>query len=122
MRTSTPLFGKSVAEDRRAVRRLEDRLADVLADLAHVDVEGRDDLDVLGAVAADLPVQQPDRVVGLLGRVVLEALDQRARAVADPDDRDLDPAHSPSNDPACRGARACELSLAAPGSKQAGFQ
>jgi hypothetical protein len=51
-------LGEVPAEDVGAVGGLEDRLGDVLADLAPVDVEGRHHLDVTGPVAADLPVHE----------------------------------------------------------------
>ena len=64
-----------------------DRLGQVAADLLGVDVERGDELDVADVVVAELDVHQardPRRRVGVL--VVLNALDQRARAVADADD------------------------------------
>ena len=65
------------------------RLGQVDADLALDDVEGRDELDVADVVPAEVDVHQARDelvVVGVL--VVLDALQQRVRAVADADDRD----------------------------------
>ena len=76
-----------------AVRGLEDGLGDVLPHLAHVDVEGRHDFDVARPVATDLPVHEPDSLLRLLVPVVLEPLDQRAGAVPDSHDSDLDRLH-----------------------------
>ena len=55
---------------------LEDGLADVLAHLADVDIEGCHDVDVEGAIATDIPVDQPSGVPGASPPVVLDALDQ----------------------------------------------
>ncbi len=81
------------AEYRRAVGLGEDRAGDVAADLARVDVPRRDDVDVARAVAADFGMKQPGGVVRAV-TVMLEPLDERARAVADPDDGDADLAHA----------------------------
>ena len=81
------------AEDFRAVGGHEDRLGDILADLSRIDVERGDHLDVLGPIAADLPVHQPDGVFGRLPPVILEPLNQRAGAVSDPYNRDPDLVH-----------------------------
>jgi hypothetical protein len=51
-------------EHRGAIGLGEDRLGDVLADLARIHVPGGDDLDVGGFIAADFPVHQAGRVVG----------------------------------------------------------
>ena len=68
-----------------------DRLGQVLADLVLVDVEGGHELDVADVVAAELDVHQArDEVVVLGVLVVVAALDEAARAVADADDRDAD--------------------------------
>ena len=66
------------------------------ADLAAIDVEGGHHLDVLGPVAAELEVQEPPCLVARPRQapVVLDALEQRARAVADARDGDLDAAHA----------------------------
>ena len=62
----------------------EDGLADVEADLGRVDVEGGDDLDVAHVVAAELHVHEAGDGLGRVGvAVVLQALHQRAGAVAD---------------------------------------
>ena len=69
----------------------EDRLGEVLADLLLVDVEGGDELHVADVVAAQLDVHQArDEVAGLRVLVVVAALDEAARAVADADDGDAD--------------------------------
>src|SRR4029079_4620256 len=78
-------------EDERVVRLLVDRLAEVLADLVLVDVEGGHELDVADVVAAEVDVHQArDELVVLRVLVVIAALDEAARAVADADDRDPD--------------------------------
>ena len=58
--------------------------------LADVDVEGRHHLDVEGSVAADLPVEKSHRVCGRRVAVVVDPLDEGARAVPDADDCDAD--------------------------------
>ena len=64
-----------------------DRLGQVEADLLGVDVERGDELDVVDVVVTELDVHQPGDVAGRVGvLVVLDALDQRAGAVADADD------------------------------------
>ena len=78
-------------EDERVVRLRVDRLGQVLADLVLVDVEGGHELDVADVVAAEVDVHQArDEVVDLGVLVVVAALDEAARAVADADDRDAD--------------------------------
>ena len=68
-----------------------DRLGQVLADLVLVDVEGGHELDVADVVAAEVDVHQARDEVVLLGvLVVVAALDEAARAVADADDGDPD--------------------------------
>ncbi len=78
-------LGELSLEDGGVVGLGEDGLFDRLADFALVDVEGGDDLDVLKAVAADVIVHESRRVLGRM-LIELEALDERARAVADADD------------------------------------
>ena len=69
----------------------EDRLGQVLADLLLVDVERRHELHVADVVVAQLDVHQPrDEVAGLGVLVVVAALDEAARAVADAHDGDAD--------------------------------
>src|SRR5262249_46814236 len=69
----------------------EDRLGEVLADLLGVDVEGGRELDVTHVVAAEVHVHQARNLLCRVGvLVVLDALYERARAVADTDDRDAD--------------------------------
>ena len=59
-----------------------------------VDVEGGDELDVADVVVAELDVHQTgDALVGLRVAVVVHALDERAGAVADTDDRYADRGH-----------------------------
>ena len=83
-------------EDRGAVWSRKDGLVHVDADLSLVDVEGGHDLDVRGGVPTDLPVHQANRLIGRLGLVVLNPLQQRARAVADSNHCDLDLIHGVS--------------------------
>ncbi len=69
----------------------EDGPIDVLADLARVDIERRDDVDVAGQILADLGVHQAcHALTATLGGVVMDALDQRARAVTHASDSDAD--------------------------------
>ena len=73
------------------VGRGEDRLAQVLADLVGVDVEGGAELDVADVVAAEIDVHQAgDELVVRGVAVVLDALHERRGAVADADDGDAD--------------------------------
>ena len=68
-----------------------DRLGEVLADLVRVDVEGGRELDVADVVAAEIDVHQPGHArVGIGVLVVVDALHERVRAVADADDGDPD--------------------------------
>src|SRR5581483_6145298 len=70
----------------------EDGLAEVLADLGVVHVEGADELHVADVVAAELHVHQAgDAVAGVGVAVVLDALHEAAGAVADAGDGDADP-------------------------------
>ncbi len=72
----------------RVVRAREDRLAEVLADLLLVDVDGGGELDVVDVISAQIDVHQAGDEVILGGvLVVLDALDQRRSAVAHADDR-----------------------------------
>ena len=88
--TVTPSV-RDLLEDVGVVRLRVDRLGQVLADLVLVDVEGGHELDVADVVAAEVDVHQPGDEVVLLGvLVVVAALDEAARAVADADDRDAD--------------------------------
>ena len=80
-----------VGELDRVVLLGEDRLAEVEPDLVGVDVERGDELDVADVVAAELDVHEAGHVVGRVGvAVVLDALDEAARAVADAGDGDAD--------------------------------
>ena len=74
----------------RAIGRAKIASATSRADLAPVDVPGGDDLEVLGPVAAEVPVRQADLLVGAAVRIMRDALDQRAGAIADADDGDID--------------------------------
>ena len=81
----------SVGELDRVVLAGEDRLGQILADLVGVDVEGGAELDVAHVVAAEVDVHQAGHGLARVGvPVVLDALHERARAVADADDRDAD--------------------------------
>ena len=80
-----------VAELERVVLAGEDRLGEVLADLVGVDVEGGRELDVADVVAAEVDVHEPGDGLGGIGvLVVVDALHERGRAVADADDGDAD--------------------------------
>jgi hypothetical protein len=69
----------------------EDRLAEVLADLLDVDVEGCGELDVTDVIATEVDVHQTRYLlVGIRVLVVLDALHERAGAVAGADDRHAD--------------------------------
>jgi hypothetical protein len=74
----------------------------------------------LGLVAAELGVHQPDRVVGARA-IMLNPLDERASAIADPDDRDVDSAASGKASGAPFGEHvAMKLSLRGAGGVNAG--
>jgi hypothetical protein len=86
------------AEMRDVVRELDrvvlarpDRLGEVLADLVGVDVERGRELDVADVIAAEVDVHQAgDGVRRVCVAVVVDALHERVRAVADADDGDAD--------------------------------
>ena len=64
-----------------------DRLREVEVDLAGIDVERRGELDVPDVVAAQPRAHEAGHEPVLGGvSVILDALDQRRRAVSDPDD------------------------------------
>jgi hypothetical protein len=89
--TFTPSFDGHLGELHRVVLAGPDRLAEVLADLVGVDVEGRGELDVPDVVAAQVDVHEAgDVLVGVGVLVVVHALHEGARAVADADDGDAD--------------------------------
>ena len=68
-----------------------DRLGEVLADLVRVDVERGGELDVADVVAAEVDVHEARDALGGVGvLVVLDALHEGGRAVADADDGDAD--------------------------------
>ena len=72
----------------------EDGLAQVGADLGRVDVEGGHELEVADVVATEHHVHQAGDRLGRIGvAVVLDALDERAGAVAHAGDGDSDGAH-----------------------------
>jgi hypothetical protein len=80
---------RHVGELDRVVLAGPDRLGEVLADLVGIDVERGRELDVRDVVAAEVDVHQAGHVLGRIGvLVVLDALHERGRAVADADDRD----------------------------------
>ena len=71
-----------------------DRLGQVEADLLGVDVERGDELHVVDVVVPELDVHQPGHLAARVGvLVVLDALHQRAGAVADADDGDAHGSH-----------------------------
>ena len=68
-----------------------DRLAEVEPDLGGVDVERGDEVDVAHVVVAEDDVHEARHVLGGVGvAVVLDALDEAARAVPDSGDGDAD--------------------------------
>jgi hypothetical protein len=79
-----------IAEHGRAIGLGEDRRADIAADLAAVHVPGGNDAQVLGPVAAQVPVHQSDLLVGAAILVMGDALHERTRTIADTDDADVD--------------------------------
>src|SRR5262249_9557203 len=79
------LFAKSL----RAIRRRKNGSANVEPQLSPGDIEGGHDLNSAWAVAADLPVHQPDASTVDGGAVVkIESLDKRAGAVSNADNGD----------------------------------
>ena len=83
-------YRQRTLEDTRVVRLGEDRLLERPADLALVDVERGDELDIAGAVAADGLVHHAIQRRVAAAPVIFHALHQRAGAIADPGDGDLD--------------------------------
>ena len=77
-------------EDASVVRLGEDRLLERPADLALIDVECRNELDVARAVAADDLVHNAVERRVAAAAVIFHALHQCAGAIADPGDGDLD--------------------------------
>ena len=68
-----------------------DRLGEVLADLVRIDVERGRELDVRDVVPAEIDVHEARHARGRVGvLVVVDALHERVRAVADADDGDPD--------------------------------
>jgi hypothetical protein len=83
--------GRHVGETDRVVLTRPDRLRQVEPDLLGVDVEGGHDLGVPDVITAEDHVHETRDGVGRVSRaVVLDALQQRAGAVADACDGDLD--------------------------------
>src|SRR5205814_10058498 len=75
----------------RVVRMRADGVGEILADLALDDVEGGGELHVPDVVAAEVDVHEAgDELVVRRVLVVLDALEQRVRAVPYADDRDAD--------------------------------
>ena len=90
-------------EDPRVVRLGEDRLLQRPADLASIDVESGDELDVARAVAADCLAHDAVQRRVAAAPVIFHALHQRAGAIADTGDGDLDVAsHALRNSPYVR--------------------
>jgi hypothetical protein len=84
-------IGHLGVELQRVVLAGEDRLVQRFADLVSVDVKRGRELDVSDVVAAQVDMHQAGHRLGWIGvPVVVDALDKRARAVADADDRDAD--------------------------------
>src|SRR5450755_1284996 len=80
--------GDVLAQLERVVLAGEDRVREVLADLLDVNVERGGELDVADVVAAEVDVHESgDRLARIGAAVVVHALDERAGAVADADDR-----------------------------------
>src|SRR4051794_3953210 len=74
-----------------------DRLAEIPAHLAGVDVEGSGQLDIPDVIPAEFDMHQSRRgLVACRVCIVAQALDKRGGAVADPDDPDPQflPAHA----------------------------
>ena len=90
-------------EDPRVVRLGEDRLLERPADLAPVDVERGDELDVARAIAADRLAHHAIQRRVAAAAVIFHALHQRAGAIADSGDGDLDVLLHSVSDP--HGAR-----------------
>ena len=83
---------RHIGESVGVVRRLIDRVGEVLAHLVPVHVDSSDEVDVTDVITAEVDVHDPGDTVARLGvAVVVHALHERARAVADTDDRDTDP-------------------------------
>ena len=78
-----------IAEDLGAIGRSEDRLGDVAADLAGVDVERRRNFHVADVVSAELAVHQPGhRLVGARIAVIGKSLHERGGAISHADNAD----------------------------------
>ena len=80
-------------ENSRAIGLGEDRFLERMADLAPINVEGRDEFDIGTGIAADGGAHDTVERGVATGAVILYALDQRAGAVADAGDGDLDLFH-----------------------------
>ena len=69
----------------------EDGLGEIEADLARVDVEGGDEVEIGDGIAAEDGVHDAGDLVAVLGVLIVgDALDERGGAVADADDGDVD--------------------------------
>ena len=100
------------AKDLGTIRRRENRLADIDPYLAAIDIERGDDFDVVRPIGPDLLMHQADaRPVAGRAAIESDSLDQRARAVADPDDRDWNFTHSKPVDWRTRCLRASSQML-----------
>ena len=86
-------LGDIGAENGRAVGGGKNRLMHINADFAFFGIKGRDNLDVAGLIAPDLPMHQTDGIFWVLFRVVVDALYQGAGAVSNSSDSDLDLIH-----------------------------
>ena len=90
-------YRQRALENAGAVRLGEDRLLQRMADLAAIDVEGGDEFDVGAAIAADVLAHHAVELGIAVGAVILHALDQRAGAIADTGDGNLDLLHERQN-------------------------
>ena len=96
-----------------------DGVGEVFADLVPVDVERGNEVDVPQVIPPEVDVHDPRDAIGGLGiAVVVDALYERARAVADAHDGDADPLRATGSRRAfsrrrfCRHVLACYLPLA----------
>ena len=92
--------GQRALEDPRVVRLGENRLFQRPADLAAIDIERGDELDVAGAVAADRLAHHAVQRRIAAAAVIFHALHQRAGAISDTGDGDFDvPRHAYEDSP-----------------------
>jgi hypothetical protein len=78
-----------LAEQCRAIRLGQDRIGNVTPNLPRIDIPRRHNSDVAWRIAAEFAVHKTDRVVRS-GAVMLDPLYERARAIADAGDGDVD--------------------------------